>query len=142
MSAVIWVHADALSATHRVFGEAPEDVRAVFVWDADELARRDWSLKRCVFVLECLAEMDVELLEGEPAAVLDGLQAERIYAATSPDPYIRGVLDALDTPVTRVAETRFADVPDGADLKRFFRYWNKAKKTALKPSQTDGDRTA
>ncbi|MGB3455183.1 MAG: hypothetical protein WBG08_12315 [Litorimonas sp.] len=132
---MIWVHADALSSAHPVFREAPEGARAVFVWDAAELARRDWSLKRCVFVLECLAEMEVELVEGDPVAVLEATGAQTIYTAATPDPYVRDVVGRLTAQVRTVRDVHFASIPDSADMKRFFRYWNKAKKSVLTRSE-------
>ncbi|MEM7729372.1 MAG: hypothetical protein AAF311_08860 [Pseudomonadota bacterium] len=132
MSAVIWVHWDALSVAHPVFGTAPDGARRVHVWDSEEIARRDWSLKRCVFVLECLAEMKVEILEGKPAEVLDGLGADALYMADTPDPYLRKTVDAMKTGVTKVSEQTFTTLAEGADMGRFFRYWNKAKRSALR----------
>lgn len=135
MSAIIWVHADALSRGHPVFTEAPDDARAVYIWDAGDLARRDWSLKRCVFILECLADLDVETLQGDTGRVLAGLDAKRIYTADTPDPYRRNAIGALGTACTVVKPAPFVSVPDGTDMGRFFRFWNKAKTSALRSTQ-------
>ena len=131
MSAIVWVHWDALASDHPVMTAAPEEARRVFVWDAQETARRDWSLKRCVFILECLEDLDVELLEGRPSDILNGLNATEIYTAYSPDPYIRVEIDRIEADVTIVKPQTFVSVPDSVDMKRFFRYWNKAKKSVL-----------
>lgn len=134
MSAIVWVHWDALSSVHPVRRAAPEAARVIYVWDAEEIARRDWSLKRCVFILECLEDMEVELLEGRPSEVLNGLNASEVFTAASPDPYIRGEIDQLDSDVTVVKAPPFVSVPDSVDMKRFFRYWNKAKTSVLQPT--------
>lgn len=135
MSAIIWVHADALSRHHPVFTEAPVDARVVYIWDAVDLARRNWSLKRCVFILECLADLDVEILQGGTGDVLAGLDADRIYTADTPDPYRRNAINALGATCTIVKSAPFVSVPDDTDMGRFFRFWNKAKTSALRPTQ-------
>lgn len=134
MSAIIWVHADALSRNHPVFSAAPEDARAIYIWDAEDLAQRDWSLKRCVFVLECLADMGVEIVPGRTADVLSAMNGDEIFTAATPDPNRLSVIDALGDKITVIAAPSFAEVLAGADMGRFFRYWNKAKRTALRPT--------
>lgn len=137
MTAVVWVHADALSRQHPVFAAAPEGARAVYVWDADDLARRGWSLKRCVFVLECLAGMNVEILQGTTANVLATFGAARIFTAVTPDPRRLDIIETLAAKIVTVPPDPFVTVPDGTDMGRFFRYWNKAKRSALRPSDTN-----
>lgn len=135
MSAVIWVHADALSRQHPVFDEAPEGARVIYVWDADDLARRDWSLKRCVFVLECLAGMEVEILQGRSLDVLTTIESDHLMTAATSDPCRMQVINALGIKITVVQPDPFVTVPDGTDMGRFFRYWDKAKRSALQPLQ-------
>ncbi|WP_298913710.1 hypothetical protein [uncultured Algimonas sp.] len=135
MSAMIWVHFDALSMAHPVFAAAPDGARRIHVWDPEELARRDWSLKRCVFVLECLQQMDVELVPGDPADVLD---ADDVFLAASPDPYIRGVAERLSGHVRIVDDEPLSVVPDDTDMTRFFRFWNKTRRSALRLDEVSG----
>lgn len=135
MSAVIWLHADALSRQHPVFNEAPERARVIYVWDADDLARRGWSLKRCVFVLECLAEMGVEILQGRPLDVLTAMDVDRIFTPATPDPIRIEIIKALGAKISVVQSDPFVTVPDGTDMGRFFRYWNKAKRSAMQPTR-------
>lgn len=135
MTAIVWVHADALSREHPVFAAAPDDARAVYVWDADDLARRNWSLKRCVFVLECLKDMDVDILRGHPTAVLAAIDAEQIFTAATPDPYRLEIIATLKPKIVVVPPDPFVTVPEGTDMGRFFRYWNKAKRSAMQPTE-------
>ena len=134
MSAIIWVHADALSRDHPVFEAAPSGARAMYIWDAEDVARRGWSLKRCVFVLECLAEMGVDIVTGRTAEVLAAISADDIFTAATPDPARLSAISGLGEKITVVSEPRFTTVPADADMGRFFRYWNKAKRDALKPT--------
>ncbi len=130
---VIWVHLDALSRRHPVFEAAPE-ARAVFIWDAEDLARRGWTLKRCVFVMECVEAMGVEVLEGPAAKILESLQAERIFFAKTADPALRSAVRGLKAETISVAARSFTDVPRDTDTGRFFRFWNKARRSAMSPT--------
>ena len=134
MSDLVWVHLDALSRDHPVFRAAPEDARAVFVWDAEDLARRGWTLKRCVFVMECVQDMHVEIIEGQGAAVLSQLAPTRLFAARTPDRALQDMAEASGADVQWVADAPFSDVPPGTDMGRFFRFWNKARRSALTPT--------
>ena len=51
----------------------------------------------------------------------------------TPNPVFKEVITELkDTHMVKViADTPLVIVPDDVDLKRFFRFWNKAKKSAL-----------
>ena len=133
MSAVVWVHIDALSRDHPVFARAGEGARAVFVWDAADMARRGWTLKRCVFVMECVEDMGVEVIEGSYAEVLAGLGAGRILTADTPDPALRAAADAV-AGLERVPGRPLTDIPATTDMGRFFRFWNKARRSVLTPT--------
>lgn len=133
LSPRLWVHADALSKAHPVFEAAPHDAEPIYVWDAQDVAQRQWSLKRCVFVLECLADMDVSIIEGRPEDVLRGRD---IYLAASVDPYIRGIISQLGPRAHVIADRPFAELPDDADMGRFFRYWNRVRSSAMRRTNT------
>ena len=134
MTDIIWVHIDALSRDHPVFTAAPAHSPAVFVWDAADMARRGWTLKRCLFVMECVEDLDVEVIEGEASAVLSHLAPARLFMADTPDTALRHVADGLAAEVVRVRERPFSSVPPNTDMGRFFRFWNKARKSALSPT--------
>jgi hypothetical protein len=130
---VIWVHMDALSKEHPVFAVAP-NARTVYVWDADDLARRGWTLKRCVFVMECVEAMDVEVLQGKMHEVLRDLDAKRLFHAKTADPALLACLDGLESEIIAVSPKPFTNVPRDTDMGRFFRFWNKARRSAMSPT--------
>lgn len=133
-SPLIWVHLDALSLSHPVFQAAPPHAEAVYIWDENDVARRGWSLKRCVFVLDCLAAMDVPVVAGQAEAVLSG---HTVYVANSVDPQIRQIVVSLGDAVTVVRERAFATLPDDTDMGRFFRFWNTVRRSAMRPPDLD-----
>ena len=130
---VIWVLEDALGLDHPVFAQADEDARAVFVFDAAAYERRGYSLKRLVFIMECVEAAGFEVIEGDRAEVLRGLGAERLYMARTPDPELKEIATKLrqDMEVHVVKAEPFVRLDKTPDVKRFFRYWKTAKKHAF-----------
>ena len=146
MADLVWLHEEALRLTHPVFAAAGPDAACVFVWDAARLAESHVGLKRQLFIYETLCEMAsaraMEIHQGQAEAVLPRLAeaagAGRILVPASPDPAIRAAIAGLrraapHCEVVAVEDTPFATLTSQPDLRRFFRYWNKAKKSALRP---------
>ena len=134
MSALIWLHEDALRADHPVFKVAGEAAEAVFIWDDAYFQAQGYSLKRLVFIYEVLTDLNITCLKGETEAVLkDYAKGRAIFVPKTPNPAFQNIISRLDS-VTLVPDTPLVIVPDDVDLKRFFRFWNKAKKSALSSS--------
>jgi len=130
MSNIIWVHEDALSETHPVCSAAGYEACAVFIWDGSYLRSQGYSVKRLTFLLECLRDMNIEIYKGDTVAILrevaDGAQ---IFAAATPNPTFREIIDTLEIKV--VEDVPLARIDAHADLGRFFRYWKKAGKSVM-----------
>lgn len=135
MSALIWLHEDALRAAHPVFAEPHE--RAVFIWDDAYMAAMDYGLKRRVFLYESLLELPVEIYAGDTLETLEALahaaQASCLISPHTPNPRLNHIMEALSGTlrVQRIADDAFVDLPPQEGLRRFFKYWNKAKKLAF-----------
>lgn len=139
---VIWVHGDALSPRHPVFLQA-SGAPALFVWDDALLQEWRISLKRVLFMYECLLEIPVTIRRGDVAMeVLRFAQehsAARILTPSSPSPRHRwwcqriAALMPDTTSLQLVPDEPF--VPDDYpyDLKRFSRYWQAARNHVLDP---------
>ena len=138
MSDLIWLHEDALRARHPLFDAAP-DARACFIWDDAYFDAMHYGLKRRVFLYETLIELPVTIYQGETVATLRALAqqngASRILTGKTPNPHLRGFCDELrgTVPVTTLADKAFVQMDAPPELKRFFKYWNKAKKNAFLP---------
>lgn len=131
---LIWVHEDAITLDHPAVSAAGHGARPVFIWDTAEHDRRNYSFKRRVFIYECAHDLDVPIYAGNPFEILTALaRGKAVYAAGSPSPYINGVLsDLRDTQdVVVIDAPRLAHIPANTDTGRFFRFWNRAKKSAL-----------
>ena len=141
MADLVWIHEEALRATHPVFGAARNGARAVFVWDCARFDAAFIGGKRQLFIYQTLAEMDVDIIAGQTAETLSFLLAaedvDRLVVAETPNPAIHAALGTVrdncpDLQIDNIAETPFVSLAAPPDLGRFFRYWNKAKKGALR----------
>ncbi len=139
---LLWVHTDGLNPEWPAFRQQP-DSPSVFVWDTAWLAAEQITLKRVVFIAECLKEMPAALAirAGDPAAeVLAAAQAHgstHILALRTPDPRLQAAAAALarHLPVVWLDPPAFAAGVREQDLKRFSRYWQRAQGSALHPTR-------
>ena len=146
MADLVWLHEGALRLTHPVFAAGGPGVATVFIWDTDRLADSHVGIKRQLFIYETLAEMSesrsLDIHEGRTEEVLPRLAAQsnagRVLVPSSPDPAVRNKIGAIrraasDLEIVEIEDTPFVTMANTPDLGRFFRYWNKAKKSALRP---------
>ena len=146
MSDLVWLHEGALRLTHPVFAAGGPDAATIFIWDRDRLAASHVGIKRQLFIYETLAEMSesrsLDIHEGRAEEVLPRLAAQagagRVLVPSSPDLALRAEIGAIrravpDLEIVEIEETPFVTLANTPDLGRFFRYWNKARKSALRP---------
>lgn len=134
---LVWVHEDAITLDHPVMTAAGQNAQPVFIWDSKHHDAQAYSLKRRVFIFECVVDLGIPIYVGTPADILKDLAGDQaIYTAVSPDPYIQDVIAELKQTqdIVTVENRAFAAISEDADTRRFFRYWNQAKKTALLPT--------
>jgi len=136
---VVWVHGDMLSP-QSVALQAQPGAPAIWVWDDELLAAQRISLKRIVFLYECLLELPVVIRRGDVATeVLDFARAagaRTIVTAASQSPRFAAIRRRLEQemPVAVLHEAPFAAIPRALDLRRFSRYWRKVERSALAKS--------
>lgn len=130
---IIWVHGDCLSPYGPALAAYPE-APALFVWDDALLDEWAISLKRIVFIYECLLDLPVTIRRGDIVTELlmfaEEHSAARIVTAESPSPRFRGIVKALERtlPVEVLPVEPFLDYDGKLDLKRFSRYWRTAQR--------------
>ena len=137
MTRLFWLHEDFLTLPD-------EDSHGFFIWDPDYLKEMDYGMKKLAFIYETLCEMKVDIVKGQTVetaqAFLSGHDGvDRLHIYNTPNPRLREFIGALDKHITieRMAPTPFVTLDKAPDLKRFFRYWNKAKKKAMQPHGKD-----
>jgi hypothetical protein len=137
-STIVWVHGDCLSPSNPALQTYP-GAAAVFVWDEALLAEWRISLKRIVFIYECLLELPVTIWRGDVAEEI-GRFAARHYADTvattrSPSPRFADICNRLlaqGLAVEQFDVEPFLAYSGRLDLTRFSRYWRVARRYILK----------
>lgn len=137
---IIWVNGDNLNPNGRVFQEYP-NVPAVFVFDEELLSEWNISFKRIVFMYECLLEMPVTIRRGNMVNEIINFalehQATEIATMTSPSRRFLHIIEGLEQKLDNqkniqiLTEIPLVDSDYEFDLKRFSRYWRKAKPYAM-----------
>ena len=131
MTDLIWIHDEALRADHPVFAGGGQ---AVFIWDNAYFYSINAGFKQRGFIYEALIHLPVEIYEGDTVQTLSALAESRpIQTASTPNPYLRAIMADLRKTQTLnlVDEDVFAHLKGNPDLRRFFKYWNKAKASAM-----------
>ncbi|MEM6799035.1 MAG: hypothetical protein AAF589_05930 [Planctomycetota bacterium] len=128
--AVLWVHDEMLRPEC-----VPSGVAAVFVFDKAWIEDQRLSLKRIVFLYECLQAMPgVEIRKGDVVAEVSAFaqrhDATGIQTYRSPLPRIKRQGEALGA--EWIDPEPIATLPEGVDLKRFSRYWRKVEKQVMR----------
>lgn len=139
---LVWVHTDSLNPELAAFAQWPQSA-AVFVFDTGWIGPQAISLKRLVFLAECLRELPahVQIRFGDPAeevlAAAREAGAERVVALRTPDPRLRAAGAAVERvmPVTWLDEPAFVSGTREFELKRFSRYWQRAQSSAMQPTR-------
>ena len=140
---LVWMHGDSLDPGGPALSAFP-DARRVFVFDEEVLTRYRISLKRIVFIYECLLEIEgIDIRRGdvatELAAAAEEYGARRIVTVESVAPRFHSICQQLrerfNLPVEVLPPEPFVSLARGQterlDLKRFSRYWQPLKRQAL-----------
>ncbi len=135
---LIWVHEDALRATHPVMNKHNVQTDAVFIWDDAYLQKMDYGFQRLIFIYETVTEMGVPIYRGDTVEVLtylaNHLQVEDVRMANTPNPELLRLRDELSTkiPIVTVSDREFVTLDRPPKLKRFFGYWKAAAPQLLR----------
>ena len=131
---LIYLHDKGLGDNHPIFSRMNAESKAIFIWDDAYFKERGYSLKRLVFIYETLCTMPVEIIYGATNDVINNIAPKKIITPFSADLSIINLISNISKQfeVEFVYQTAFAQIDDSFEFKRFFKYWNKAKKTAVK----------
>lgn len=132
-SPIIWVHGDCLSPHHPGLQKYP-NAPAIWVWDDALLEEWQISLKRIVFIYECLLELPVVIRRGDVATEVVAFAKEHhadvVITTESPSPRFDKICSKIEecVPVEVLAVAPFLEYDGYIDLKRFSRYWKVAER--------------
>ena len=137
---LLWVHDKALRFGSD-FCEANESFKAIHIWDDEYYRTQRYSLKRLVFIYETLLELPLEIIHGNTLDILRKENLDHIVIPYSGDQALKNLFSKIEKikTVHYLFETSFVHLDRTVEFKRFFKYWNQAKKTAF---LINGDRGA
>lgn len=139
MSRLIWLHDEALSFLQ------PEDIQAndqlLYIWDNAYFDAKGWSLKRRVFLYECLLDLryvDIQIYQGSTLQVLQQCLEQspkvQLMSYKAREPELRALQKEVEEQVCAIdylqAPSLFGALPRQAP-KRFFRFWKAVEKQLL-----------
>jgi deoxyribodipyrimidine photo-lyase len=138
---LVWLTLDSASPRGPAAVAHPDAPR-VHVIDLAWLRRERPTLKRLVFLLECLADVPgVEVFIGDPRIVIPERAAahgcDGVSLADTPCPLVRAAATEIGTrlPLEVRPWPMFCDSARVTDLGRFSRYWPQVKRSALEPTR-------
>lgn len=131
--AIIWLHDEALRITHPVFSAAPEDTKAIFIWNDQYFRQQNFSLKRLVFIYETLCDLPIKIISGNTLDVLKQLEPSIIYIPYTNNNFVKNIVHQLSglVKIKMIEDESFVVLPKKLNFKRFFKYWNSAQKTTF-----------
>ena len=121
--------------------QASEKFKAIHIWDDEYYRAQRYSLKRLVFIYETLLDLPLEIIHGKTLDILSEENSDHIVIPYSGDQVLKDLFSEIEKikTVHYLFETPFVNLDRTIEFKRFFKYWNQAKKTAF---LTNGERVA
>ena len=131
---LLYIHDKGLGDYHPIFSRMNANSKAVFIWDDAFFKRRCYSLKRLVFIYETLCSMPIEIYYGDTKNIIKEISPEKILTPFTIDLPIMAIINEISEQfeLEFVYPPSFVQIDENIDFIRFFKYWNKAKKTALR----------
>jgi deoxyribodipyrimidine photo-lyase len=137
---LVWLTLDSASVSGPAATAWPDAPR-LFVIDRRWLTAERPTLKRLVFLCECLADVPgVEIRIGDPATLVTAraaaLGCDVVAVADTPCPLVHRSAAAIAAtlPLHVMAWPPFCDRSRVDDLGRFSRYWQRVSRSALRPT--------
>ena len=130
---LLYIHEKGLGDNQPIFSRMTADSKALFIWDDDYFKKRNYSLKRLVFIYETLISMPVEIVHGKTSEIVKEIAPKKVITTYTTDPELRRLIREMskELELEFVYPDAFVHIDDKFDFTRFFKYWNKAKKTAF-----------
>ena len=131
---LFYIHEKALGSDCSIFSSTNSETKAVFIWDDYYFKQRGYSLKRLVFIYETLCSMPVDIIYGTTVDVINMLAPKKIITSFTADLPIQKIFKDISKQfeLEFVYQPSFSQIDDSFEFKRFFKYWNKARKSALR----------
>lgn len=135
---LVWIHEENLSPYNPALQAHPQ-ARPLFIFDENAIEEGQWSLKRIVFIYECLREIPgIQIYRGSPLEILatsSGQSGDPIIIATTPaiEPRLRSLMAQPQFTMQFYDNEPFIPNHGVTDLRRFSRYWHEVAGMVLDP---------
>lgn len=126
---ILWLHDKAL---RHDYAQLYPNTKIIHIWDDDYYQQRQYALKRLVFIYETLCEIpNIEIIHGKISDIC--ATADTVMIPDTADSVIKQYCKIIAniTNIEMMPINDFVHIGDGYEFTRFFKYWNKAKKTAF-----------
>lgn len=137
---LVWLTLDSASSTSPA-ATAHREAPSLFVMDPAWLAAERPTLKRLVFLFECLAEVPgLSVAWGDPGSIVPAVARDAgcdgVAVAATPCPRVRRAAEAIagELPVTVHEWPPLCGAARVDDLGRFSRFWSRVRGTAMRPT--------
>ena len=130
---LLYIHDKGLGDNQPIFSRMTPDSKALFIWDDAYFKKRNYSLKRLVFIYETLISMPVEIVHGKTLEIVKEIAPKKVITPYTSDLELRLLIREMsgEFELEFVYPKAFVHIDDKFHFTRFFKYWNKAKKTAF-----------
>ena len=127
---ILWIHDKSLRINFDMINDFDE---AIHIWDNEYYKTCSFSLKRLVFIYETLCEIQVEIIYGNIIEIFKLINPKKIIIPFTTNLEINKIIFELNKlfKLEIIKEDYFVNLDRNYQYKRFFNYWNKAKKTAF-----------
>lgn len=139
---LVWLTIDSVGSNGPAAARHPDAPR-IFIFDEVWLRRERPTLKRLLFLVECLADSpEIEIWRGDSVDLLRERAAVQgcdwVAVTETPCPVIRHLAEQVrpQLPIHVVPRPPLADRTKVADLGRFSRYWSRIGRSALRSTSS------
>ena len=124
---LVWLHEKALVFNHNILNS---DRKKIYIWDDEYFKKRNYSLKKLVFIYETLCEMDIDIVYGNSLDIIKSFQPDNVFTIHTVDSEIKKLFSEISQlcELIVLGNKNFIDFKENNNITRFFQYWNKAKK--------------
>ena len=89
---LLYIHDKGLGDNQPIFSRMTPNSRALFIWDDAYFKKRNYSLKRLVFIYETLTTMPVEIVHGKTLDIVKEIAPKKVITPYTSDLELRRLI--------------------------------------------------
>lgn len=131
---LVWIHEQSLSLAPHLKPQV--NTQYLHIWDDAYYQRKNYTLKRLVFIYESLCDANIPIIAGNTLDIIHSMKPKKIYIPQTQDSvilqYSRTIAEYYPTELLH--EVALCTPPEDLKTHRFFKYWNTIKHQAFQPN--------